>query len=71
MPLTSVAGLTRLPLELKVIVPVALAEATGSWITLPEVEMPVPVMLNWPPAVDVTVTPVIPAAVIAASSAAT
>ena len=65
-PLTSVAGLTRLPLESKVSVPVALAEAIGSWIKLPEVDIPVPTMLNWPPAVDVAVVPVMPAAVIAA-----
>src|SRR6202050_5019029 len=65
-PLTSAAGLTRLPLELKVRVPVALAEAIGSWITLPEVVIPVPTMLNCPPAVDVAVVPVMPAAAMAA-----
>src|ERR1700677_3643254 len=68
-PLTSVAGLTRLPLELKVRVPVALAEAIGSWITLPEVVIPVPTMLNCPPAVDGAVVPVMPAAAMGAGSA--
>ena len=36
MPDTFEAGLTRLPLASKARAPVALAEATGSWITEPE-----------------------------------
>src|SRR5580698_3255510 len=69
IPAIFVAGLTRLPLELKVSVPLAFAEATGSWLTLPLVEIPVPTMLNCPAAFDVAVVPVIPAAVMAAVSA--
>jgi len=56
IPLTFPAGLTRLPLELKVSDPVVLAP-TGSWITLPLVEMLAPEMVNTPAAFEVTVTP--------------
>ena len=69
MPLTLAAGLTRVPLELKVRSPAALAEATGSWIRLPDVEMLAPTMLYCPAAVAETVVPVMPAAVSAFVSA--
>jgi hypothetical protein len=67
---THVRGrLDRLPLEFKVSVPLALAQAMGSWITLPVVEMPVPTTVSFPAAFEVVVFPVIPAAVMATFSA--
>src|SRR5580698_3996279 len=55
IPPTLVAGLMRLPLELKSSEPVVLDDATGSWITLPDVVIPAPVIVNWPEAFAVTV----------------
>jgi hypothetical protein len=54
IPVTFVEGLTRFPFESNVKDPVAAAEATGSWIKLPEVVMLAPLMVNCPP-VAVTV----------------
>src|ERR1035437_2825942 len=65
MPLTLAAGLTKFLLESKLRDPFALADATGSWITLPEVEMFAPTIESWPPT-DETFTPTICAAVNAA-----
>src|SRR5579863_5238012 len=69
-PVTLVAGVTRLPLASNVMVPESLADAIGSWMTEPEVDMFVPVIVRAPAGDAVTVTPVIPAAVTAVVSAA-